>query len=199
MSSWATAEGDSKLAGALQELQGLHLLARVAHGGQAVYAINPNYQAQLRSAICNGCVQVTDKLWVAGVPWLNGHCVACCTLLPASLTSVHLLHRMPELLPSCCCRLLSGRHSALPPSAAAAAAVPSAAQLSAYARQQWEALLLYLVNSNSEPPAAPLGLGAAAINIPQLLTAAGFIGWDEAGMKSESPLSGRLTAGAVAV
>ena len=78
MSSWATAEGDSKLAGALQELQGLHLLARVAHGGQAVYAINPNYQAQLRSAICNGWVQATAGLRVACNAWLSRHCVACC-------------------------------------------------------------------------------------------------------------------------
>lgn len=55
MSSWARADSDSKLGAALAELQKLHLLAQVAQGGQAAWAVNASFQAQLRHAICSGC------------------------------------------------------------------------------------------------------------------------------------------------
>lgn len=51
VSSWARADGDSKLGAALAELQKLHLLAQV---GQASWALNASFQAQLRHAICSG-------------------------------------------------------------------------------------------------------------------------------------------------
>ena len=54
VSSWARAEGDSKLGAALAELQKLHLLAQVAQGGQAAWAVNASFQAQLRHALCSG-------------------------------------------------------------------------------------------------------------------------------------------------
>lgn len=58
VSSWVRADGDSKLAAALQELSSLHLLARVARGGQAAWALNAHFQAQLRHAMCSGWVGV---------------------------------------------------------------------------------------------------------------------------------------------
>ncbi|EFN54287.1 hypothetical protein CHLNCDRAFT_25123 [Chlorella variabilis] len=60
-----------------------------------------------------------------------------------------------------------------------AAPVPSAAELDAYARRQWEALLLYLVNGNGTPPMAPPVLHATPIDIPSLLAAAGLMVKDE--------------------
>lgn len=57
VSSWARAEGDSKLGAALAELQKLHLLAQVVRGGQEAWAINASFQAQLRHAVCSGCEQ----------------------------------------------------------------------------------------------------------------------------------------------
>ena len=71
MSSWATAEGDSKLAGALQELQGLHLLARVAHGGQAVYASREEVAAACLFYLCRNHPFVDGNKRVA-----LGSCIA---------------------------------------------------------------------------------------------------------------------------
>ncbi|PRW59756.1 general transcription factor IIH subunit 4 isoform B [Chlorella sorokiniana] len=127
VSSWARAEGDSKLGAALAELQKLHLLAQVAQGGQAAWAVNASFQAQLRHAICSGLLTEQDS-------------------------------------------------GALPP----AAALPSAAELNAYARQQWDGLLLYLVGGSSQPPGPPPELrGAAPVDIPSLLARAGLMLKDE--------------------
>lgn len=74
-------------------------------------------------------------------------------------------------------RLLTEQDSAAPP---AAAALPSAADLNAYARQQWDGLLLYLVGGSSQPPGPPPELrGAAAVDIPSLLARAGLMLKDE--------------------
>lgn len=67
--------------------------------------------------------------------------------------------------------------SAAPPPAAAA--VPSPAELSAYARGQWEALLLFLVSGGGEPPAAHAALGVAPVEVPRLLAGAGLMMKDE--------------------
>lgn len=76
-----------------------------------------------------------------------------------------------------CRRLLTEQDSATPP---AAAALPSAADLNAYARQQWDGLLLYLVGGSSQPPGPPPELrGAAAVDIPSLLARAGLMLKDE--------------------
>lgn len=77
-------------------------------------------------------------------------------------------------------RLLPARRSmvdgmqaaALPPPSAAP---PSGAELAAFARQQWEALLLYLVDGASSPPSPPHVLRAAALDVPGLLAAAGLM------------------------
>ncbi|KAI7840143.1 hypothetical protein COHA_005926 [Chlorella ohadii] len=58
VSSWARADGDSKLGAALAELQKLHLLAQV---GQASWALNASFQAQLRHAICSGLLTGQDS------------------------------------------------------------------------------------------------------------------------------------------
>lgn len=62
------------------------------------------------------------------------------------------------------------------------AATPSPADLAAYARGQWEALLLYLVSGASQPPGMPAelgGAGATPVDVPRLLAAAGLMARDE--------------------
>lgn len=54
VSSWVKPGSDSKLAAALQELEGLRLLAHGASGGQEHWAINASFQAQMRRAMCSG-------------------------------------------------------------------------------------------------------------------------------------------------
>ena len=74
-------------------------------------------------------------------------------------------------------RLLTEQDSAAPP---AAAAVPAAADLNAYARQQWDGLLLYLVGGSGQPPLPPPELrGAASVDIASLLARAGLMLKDE--------------------
>lgn len=72
-------------------------------------------------------------------------------------------------------RLLSGKHSLQTPPGPP----PSAAQLAAFARQQWEALLLYLVSGEGTPPQAPPQLQAQSANLAQLLAEAGLMLKDE--------------------
>lgn len=57
--------------------------------------------------------------------------------------------------------------------------MPDAGILAAYARQQWEALLLYLVGGEGTTPVAPPELQAASIDIRGLLVAAGLMAKDE--------------------
>ncbi|PSC69613.1 general transcription factor IIH subunit 4 isoform A [Micractinium conductrix] len=55
---------------------------------------------------------------------------------------------------------------------------PPADDLSEYARQQWEALLLHVVDGSSPPPALPPGLQAEAgrgVDVPALLAGAGLV------------------------
>ena len=89
---------------------------------------------------------------------------------------------------ACCSkrRFLAGAPSAPP----AAPAVPASTDLAAYARQQWEALLLYLVDSaGSAPPAVPAILQAPGVDVAQLLAAAGLMLKDEYTLRqSESAL-----------
>lgn len=83
------------------------------------------------------------------------------------------------MLPPPLCRLLAEQSAEAPPSLEAVA--PSAAQLGAYARQQWEALLLFLVSgagATPEPPAA-LRHQCTPIDVPHLLAAAGLMLKDE--------------------
>ena len=58
VSSWARPgpHGEPCLQAALAELAALRLLSRVARGGQASWALNPHFHAQLRHAMCSGCV-----------------------------------------------------------------------------------------------------------------------------------------------
>ena len=147
VSSWAVADGDSTLAAAMAELAGLRLLVRVASDGQAVYALNASFQAQLQHAMCNGC----DKPRAAA------------RVARAARSGCDWAAPVP-------CRLLAWQ-GAVPP----AAALPSTADLATYARQQWEALLLYLVRGDSAPPEAPAMLQATPIHIPGLLVAAGLM------------------------
>lgn len=59
-------------------------------------------------------------------------------------------------------------------------ASPSPADLLAYSRQQWEALLLFLVSGTGRPPAMPDELcSAVPIDVPSLLASAGLMMKDE--------------------
>lgn len=56
VSSCARPEASSKLAAALAELTSLRLLSKATRGGQQEYLLHPSFQAQLRHAMCCGCV-----------------------------------------------------------------------------------------------------------------------------------------------
>lgn len=87
----------------------------------------------------------------------------------------YLLHPsfQAQLRHAMCCGMVDGMQAAaLPPPSAAP---PSGAELAAFARQQWEALLLYLVDGASSPPSPPHVLRAAALDVPGLLAAAGLM------------------------
>jgi hypothetical protein len=55
------------------------------------------------------------------------------------------------------------------------ALIPAPEELAAYAQQQWEALLLYLVGGSNLPPQPPSTLPGPLIDVPGLLAAAGLM------------------------
>ncbi|KAL4458190.1 hypothetical protein ABPG75_013055 [Micractinium tetrahymenae] len=78
-----------------------------------------------------------------------------------------------QLRQAMCCGMMDDlQAAALPPPDAAP---PSAAELAAFARQQWEAVLLFLVDGASSPPSPPHVLRAAPLDVPSLLAAAGLM------------------------
>ncbi|KAI3435634.1 hypothetical protein D9Q98_001693 [Chlorella vulgaris] len=91
--------------------------------------------------------------------------------------AVYTIHAsfQAQLRHAMCSGLLAGHAATLPPRAS----VPDAGILAAYARQQWEALLLYLVGGEGTTPVAPPELQAASIDIRGLLVAAGLMAKDE--------------------
>lgn len=78
--------------------------------------------------------------------------------------------------------------AALPPPDAVP---PSASELAAFARQQWEALLLYLVDGASSPPGPLHMLCVAALDVPSLLAAAGLMLKNEYTQRQSEPAGRR--------
>lgn len=91
------------------------------------------------------------------------------------------------------CRLAEQQHPLPLPSAPA----PSPAELAAYAQQQWEALLLFLVSGEGAPPEAPaaLQLQDAPVDVPALLVGAGLAVKDEYTLRQGEVAGVRLGGG----
>lgn len=113
--------------------------------------------------------------WAAGCPVLM-HRISCtCVASPPESTLSSSRPSMPRWCALSACSRSMVDDSQLTALAPPHAAPPSATELAAAARRQWEALLLHLVDGASSPPSPPRVLHAVPLDVPGLLAAAGLM------------------------